>query len=55
MALKARVDAELTNASVHDSQAAVPLALMTAGRVTHCYDVMDAAYCSEEIRAHSRS
>ena len=49
------VSALLTSASVHDSQAAVPLALMTRSRVTHCYDLMDAAYCSEEIRNHSRS
>lgn len=45
----------LTSASVHDSQVAIPLATMTATRVTHCYDLMDAAYCSEEIRTHSRS
>ena len=45
----------LTSASVHDSQAAIPLALMTAARVTSLYDVMDAAYCSAEIREHSRS
>lgn len=44
-----------TSASVHDSQTAIPLALMTQGRVTHCYDLMDAAYCSAEIRSHSRS
>lgn len=40
---------------MHDSQAAIPLALMTADRVTNCYDLMDAAYCSEALRAHSRS
>jgi hypothetical protein len=40
---------------VHDSQTAIPLALMTQGRVTNCYDLMDAAYCSAEIRSHSRS
>lgn len=45
----------LTSASVHDSQTAIPLALMTAARVTSLYDVMDAAYCSAEIREHSRS
>ena len=28
---------------------------MTQSRVTNCYDLMDAAYCSEEIRNHSRS
>lgn len=49
------VSALLSSASMHDSQAAIPLALMTAGRVTNCYDLMDAAYCSETLRAHSRS
>lgn len=43
----------LTSASVHDSQVAIPLATMTAQRVTSLYDVMDAAYCSSEIREHS--
>lgn len=45
----------LTSASVHDSQTAVPLATMTASRVTNLYDLMDAAYCSIEIHEHSRS
>lgn len=45
----------LTSASLHDSQAAVPLALMTAERVTNCYDLMDSAYDSFNIREHSRS
>ena len=49
------VSALLTSASVHDSQVAVPLSLMTAKRVTHLYDLMDAAYCSEALRIHSRS
>lgn len=49
------ISALLTSASVHDSQTAVPLAMMTAARVTNLYDLMDAAYCSEELRAHSRS
>ena len=44
----------LTSASVHDSQVALPLALMTAQRVTNLYDVMDAAYDSEIIREHSK-
>ena len=48
------VSALLSSASMHDSQAAVPLALMTADRVTNCYDLMDAAYCSAALRAHSR-
>ena len=45
----------LTSASVHDSQTAVPLATMTAARVTNLYDLMDAAYCSKELQEHSRS
>jgi len=45
----------LTSASVHDSQVALPLAKMTASRVTSLYDLMDAAYDSQIIRDHSRS
>ena len=44
----------LTSASLHDSQVALPLALMTKQRVTNLYDVMDAAYDSEIIREHSK-
>ena len=45
----------LTSASVHDSQVAIPLATMTAARVSNLYDLMDAAYDAAEIRAHSES
>jgi len=45
----------LTSASVHDSQVAIPLATMTAQRVTNLYDLMDAAYDSAVIRKHSQS
>ncbi len=45
----------LTSASVHDSQAARPLATMTAQRVTNLYDLMDAAYDAQIIREHCRS
>lgn len=45
----------LTSASLHDSQVALPLATMTAQRVTNLYDLMDAAYDAEIIREHSRS
>lgn len=45
----------LTSASLHDSQVALPLATMTAQRVTNLYDLMDAAYDAEIIRTHSRS
>jgi len=43
----------LTSASVHDSQVAIPLATMTASRVTNLYDLMDSAYDVKEIREHS--
>lgn len=45
----------LTTASLHDSQVAIPLATMTAQRVTSLYDLMDCAYDANHIRAHSRS
>jgi len=49
------ISAVLTSASVHDSQVAVPLSRLSAQRVTNLYDVMDAAYCSAELREDSRS
>ncbi len=45
----------LTSASLHDSQAAIPLATITAGRVTNLYDLMDSAYDAPEIREKSRA
>ena len=45
----------MTSASTHDSQVAVPLGTLTAGRVESLYDLMDAAYDSIEIWAHSIS
>jgi len=45
----------LTSASLHDSQAAIPLASMTAQRVTNLYDLMDSAYDAQAIHEHSRS
>ena len=45
----------MTSASVHDSQVAIPLGTLTAGRVESLYDLMDAAYDSIEIWAHSIS
>ena len=44
----------LTAASVHDSQVAIPLAIMTKDRVTNLYDLMDSAYDAAEIKQHSR-
>jgi hypothetical protein len=43
----------LTAASVNDSQAAIPLATITAQRVDHLYDLMDSAYDAAPIRAQS--
>ena len=43
----------LTSASVHDSQAAIPLATLTSRRVDSLYDLMDSAYDTAEIRAFS--
>jgi hypothetical protein len=48
------VAAILSSASMHDSQAAIPLSHLTVARVTNLYDVMDAAYCSAGLRAHCK-
>ncbi len=48
------VSAILTSASLHDSQAAIPLAQMTARRVVNLYDMMDSAYYAEPIMAASQ-
>ena len=47
------ISALLSSASMHDSRACIPLALMSQQRVTNLYDVMDAAYCSKDLREHS--
>ena len=44
----------LTSASMHDSQAAIPLATVTAARADNFYDLMDAAYDCLEIKEHSK-
>lgn len=48
------VSGVLTSASLHDSQAAIPLARMTAGRLTSLYDLMDSAYDSKQIHQFSQ-
>jgi hypothetical protein len=48
------VSAILSSASLHDSQAAIPLAQMTAGRIRNLYDLMDAAYDAPQIAAFSQ-
>ena len=45
----------LSSASLHDSQAAIPLAEITNKRVCNLYDLMDAAYDAPGIHAHSQS
>lgn len=42
-----------TSASVHDSQVAIPLAKLTAARVTSWYDLMDSAYDAALIQEFS--
>ena len=49
------ISAVLTSASLHDSQVAIPLAQMTAGRISSLYDLMDSAYDAPEIHEISRS
>lgn len=49
------VSAVLTSASVHDSQAAIPLMKLTSSRVDYLYDVMDAAYDAGQIYETSKS
>jgi IS5 family transposase len=49
------ISALLSSASMHDSLAAIPLSLISAERVTNLYDLMDAAYCSTDLREHSQS
>jgi len=48
------ISAITTSASVHDSQVAIPLAKMTAGRVESFYDLMDSAYDAKLIRDFSK-
>lgn len=49
------VSAVVTSASVHDSQVAIPLAILTAKKIINCYDLMDAAYDVPAITEHSQS
>ena len=48
------ISAALTSASVYDNQASVPLARLSAQRVTSLYTLMDAAYDSEPLRQFER-
>lgn len=48
------ISAIITSASVHDSQAAIPLIKLTSNKVTYLYDLMDAAYDAKRIDEISR-
>jgi hypothetical protein len=43
----------LSSASMHDSQAAIPLAQISAERITNLYDLMDSAYDAQSIKEMS--
>ncbi|MCY4153232.1 MAG: transposase [Aestuariivita sp.] len=45
----------LTSASLHDSQASLPLATMTKRRVDYGYELMDAAYDCSEIHQYAKA
>ena len=47
------VSAILTSASLHDSQASIPLAQLSAERLTNLYDLMDSAYDAPQIHSFS--
>lgn len=49
------LSAVLTSASVHDSQGAIPLMKLTSGKVSYCYDLMDAAYDAAQIWEQSKA
>ena len=48
------ISALTTSASMHDSQAAIPLIKMTSRKVTYLSDLMDAAYDAKQINETSR-
>lgn len=45
----------ISSGSMNDTQAAIPLAIMTAQRVTSFYDLMDSGYYADAIFEHSKS
>lgn len=49
------ISCKTTSASLHDSQAAIPLAAETASKVTSFYDLMDSAYDAPQIYLFSKS
>lgn len=49
------ISALTTSASLHDSLAAIALSRKSEQRVQYCYELADAAYCSNELREDSIS
>ena len=49
------VSTVLTCASLHDSQAAIPLSQMSQDRITNLYDLMDSAYDAPQIHSFSEN
>src|SRR5271155_2680475 len=49
------VSCVLTSASVHDSQVAISLMVMTSARIRYLYDLMDAAYDAAAIHDHGKA
>lgn len=47
--------AMISSASLNDTQAAIPLAIITSKRVTNLYDLMDSGYYADAIAEHSVS
>jgi len=47
------ISALVTSASMHDSQAAIPLMKLTSGKVAYLYELMDAAYDAGRIKETS--
>src|ERR1700722_2199949 len=47
--------AMISSASMNDTQAAIPLTILTAKRVTSFYDLMDSGYYANAISYHSKS
>lgn len=47
--------AMISSASLNDTQIAIPLAIITAKRVTSLYDLMDSGYYADAIFDHSKS
>jgi len=48
------VSAIVTSASMHDSQAGIPMLALTTKKIINCYDLMDSAYDIPQISEYSK-